>query len=138
MRLRAVFCLAFLLTSCARQSDEKKLLKAMSAPKSWLATLPFLAEQRLGNRVPEAFTLDCLEAAKKEIEKGTKAIRKSSASPELRARLQRELDRARQSVAALQRALAMMDRASVRRESDRCSSIEEQIDSLEKGYEGQS
>jgi hypothetical protein len=138
MRLGAVFCLAILLSSCARRSDEEKLLKAMSAPKSWLATLPFLAEQRLGNRVPEAFTLDCLEAAKKEIEKGTKAVRKSRASPELRARLQGELARAAQSVSALQRALAVMDRASVRRESDRCVSIEQQLDSLEKAYEGQS
>lgn len=109
----------------------------MGASKSWLATLPFVAEQRLGNRVPQAYARDCVESARKEIEKGTKAVEQSHAKRELKERLRRQLDVATESVSGLQRALDTLDRSAVERESARCASVHDQLDSLEKAYEGQ-
>lgn len=135
MQARAALLAVFLVLCCARRTEEQKLVSSLSAAKSWMATLPFVAEQWLGNRVPDAYTRRCLDSADKEIRKGLQSIERSRASAELRDRLHRALDRAAVSTSSVKRALDVSDRAAVARETARFESIHEELDSIGKAYE---
>jgi hypothetical protein len=135
MRSRFALVAILLAAFCTRQSEEQRLLKSMSPAKSWTAALPYVSQQRLGNRVPAAFAVQCAEAAEKEIAKSFRTIDQSRAKSELREQLRRELDDATTSVASLKRAFETADARSIAREAAHCQAIYVRLESIGKSYE---
>src|SRR5689334_22397502 len=118
MRRRWVLFAIVLFLQCSPRTAEEKLLGSTKTATAWDATLPFVAHQWLGNRVPQTYARRCAVSASVEIDGAIRAVDRSSARSVLRTSLRHELDAAAASTASLERAFARGDRTAIAREAN--------------------
>jgi hypothetical protein len=109
MRRHIVFC-CLLLVACSHKTLEQRLLQDVDPAMSWVSTLQFAGEKWLADSVPTAFVRSSVGAAKKELQKATKAIGQSRARNDLRDALQHQFEAASAAAGHLNEAIEENDR----------------------------
>jgi hypothetical protein len=136
--MKRLLVAALLVISCTHQTPEQKLVKQVSPSQSWLASLQFIGEVWLGNRVPTAYFRKSLASAEKELQKSSAAIEKADAASKLRGELRKPIDGAQSVIAAMKRAAETNDRAGIARDTVRCGALARELDQIAQQYEGSS
>lgn len=131
--VRALFLLLVFAFGCQHQSEEQKLIKAVSPVKSWAASLSFAGELWLDNRVPKSLMENSVESAKKTIDETRKELEKSKASESLRGNITKALDELSDSASTLDAAVRNHDVKIAAREVERCRGVYRQLKALDAG-----
>jgi 23S rRNA maturation mini-RNase III len=109
MRALRTATLALVFLACSQKVN-------LSPVASWAATLAYMGEQWIDNRVPTSLMKDSIQAAQKEVEK----VKKKSSNP--------HLEELVASLAALEKAVDDGDKNAVAREIPRCRRIHEALE----------
>lgn len=109
MRALRIAALLLVLAACSRKVN-------LSPVASWAATLAYMSEQWIENRVPTSLLENSIGNARKELDKA----RKQTSNP--------HLDEFEASLATLEKAVEDGDKSAVAREIPRCRRIHEALE----------
>jgi hypothetical protein len=131
---RVAAVVVLLLVGCRHKSEEEKLVKALGPAKSWAASLAFMGQAWLANRVPTSLLKHSVDTTRKEIGKARKAVDKSKAPDALRSHCRGALDQIADAAASIEHAVETHDVRSLSREIARCRRVYSDLDALEEAY----
>ncbi len=122
MRALPIAFLSVVLLACGQQKVK------LSPLVSWAATLAYMGEQWIDNRIPASLLRNSIAATQKEIEKARKATGVTAA-------MRAQLDALDASAGTIDKAVESGDKQTVNREAANCQRIHEALDALEKATE---
>lgn len=136
--MRIVFCCllaASLVGGCAKPSPEHQLIDRLGTATSWVATLDLASESWLGNRVPESFMNNTLDAAQQSFDDALQSVDASEASASLRQRAREQFRAAEDAAGELRGAVHRGDAQAARRARARLVSAHAALQALESEHE---
>lgn len=98
-------CLLALLLLCGGCDSSRQFEQVQKSIDSWSATLDLTGEQWAGQRIPDTYVRQIVEAAGKALDEEEKRLKKISADPSRRQQMERRLAEVRQRLHELSRAV---------------------------------